>query len=108
MDSVGLFGQLLVLPVYFGVFRPRDGVIRISFGLGKLVNNAGLRMFLAGEVFELGDTSKSVIVWIIHHCHWLENRLMKRFVLKFQATVRKLAELKVEKFIDRPGVDKLP
>ncbi len=97
----------LVLIVDRGVLGSRHRIVRIAIILRILVDDAGLRVLLPGQVLELGHTRVGILVGVVDHRRRLIHLRAVRLVDEAQRAIGQLAEAIVEEGVDRPGVDHL-
>src|SRR6185295_16118841 len=99
--------ELFVLLVKRRILGPGDRVVGVTAIAGILIHDAGLRVDLTGQLFELGDPSVLVIVGVVDNRDRLELRDVYRFVTELQRPVRQFAESIVEELVHRAGVYQL-
>src|SRR5687767_669372 len=72
MHARCLVRQGLIPLIELSILRFRNWVIRVTFCHGVFVDDARLRMLLAGEMLELGHARVGVVVWIVDDGDGLE------------------------------------
>ena len=84
MDVAGALREGLVPCENSRIFGAWNRVIRVASGLWVLVDNAGPRMLLAGEVLKLGNARVGVVVGVVDDGCGLELLDVMRFVLELE------------------------
>ena len=101
----GFGGECEILLVELTILASRDRIIGITFRAGVFVDDAGLRVLLAGQVFELSYACELVIVRIVYDRNGLILRLVQGLVSELQTAVWQSPKLKIEKFVHWSGID---
>ena len=102
MHAGGRVRQRLVLLYSARVLRLRDRVVRIALRARVLVDEAGLRMLLPGEVLELGHPRVRVLVRVVdHRDRLMRTRCSASRTRNSQRAIRQLAVAVVEELVDR-------
>ena len=82
LESGTLFPIPVTLPVDEAAL-PSWGE-QITLSLGEFINYARLRVLLPCEIFEFGDASVQLLVWIIHNRRRLVSGHVMRFVFELK------------------------
>src|SRR5204863_829124 len=90
----GFGGECEILLVELTILASRDRIIGITFRAGVFVDDAGLRVLLAGQVFELSYACELVIVRIVYDRNGLILRLVQGLESELQTAVWQSPKLK--------------